>query len=288
MLLGIASPYKLKVRADKFLQVSRLIKQRRYAKEACDRGYVFINGKRAKPSEEVRPGDRITLDLPSGRVEVEVLEVPEGKSISKEKSAKLYRVIGMPSAPSSLYNISMTRDQALALIKSSVPNKNLVKHMIACAACMRAMALRHGYDPDRWELAGLLHDLDVAETSEDFAKHGIVAVQRLRAMGFGDEEVLDAILAHAEKKPLETPMERALYAVDPTTGFIVACALMHPTKTLAGLDLEFLKKRFKERRFAAGASREQMASCESLGMSLDEFLTLCLEAMRGVAPELGL
>ncbi|MGB9590095.1 MAG: HDIG domain-containing metalloprotein [candidate division WOR-3 bacterium] len=182
----------------------------------------------------------------------------------------------------------MTKDEALALIKSSVPNRNLVKHMIACAACMRAVAQKLGRDAERWEIAGLLHDLDVHETSEDFSKHGIVTVERLMAMGFNDTGVLNAILAHAEKKPLETEIERVLYAVDPTTGFIVACALMHPTKTLAGLDLEFLKKRFKERRFAAGASREQMASCESFGLGLDEFLVLCLSAMQGVAGELGL
>jgi putative nucleotidyltransferase with HDIG domain len=182
----------------------------------------------------------------------------------------------------------MTKDEALALIRSNVPNKNLVKHMIACAACMKAVAQKLGQDTEKWELAGLLHDLDVSETSEDFSRHGLVTVEKLRAMGFDDEEILDAILAHAEKKPLETTSERALFAVDPTTGFIVACALMHPTKTLAGLDLEFLKNRFKEKRFAAGASREQMASCESLGMSLDDFLVLCLEAMQGVAGELGL
>jgi len=183
---------------------------------------------------------------------------------------------------------AMTRDEALALIRSNVPNKNLVKHMIACGSCMKAMAQKQGQDPEKWEIAGLLHDLDVSETSEDFSRHGLVTVERLRAMGFEDEEVLNAILAHAEKKPLETVIERALFAVDPTTGFIVACALMHPTKTLAGLDLEFLRNRFKERRFAAGASREQMASCESLGIGLDDFLVLCLTAMQGVADELGL
>ncbi|MGC8894748.1 MAG: RNA-binding S4 domain-containing protein [candidate division WOR-3 bacterium] len=81
------------MRVDKFLQVSRLIKQRRYANEACDKGYILVNGKKAKPSQEVGPGDRITLDLPAGRTEVEVLEVPETKSISSEKAARLYRVI---------------------------------------------------------------------------------------------------------------------------------------------------------------------------------------------------
>ncbi|MEO0140055.1 MAG: HD domain-containing protein [candidate division WOR-3 bacterium] len=183
---------------------------------------------------------------------------------------------------------AMTKSEAIALVGAGVPNKNLVKHMIACAACMRALAERLGHDPQRWELAGLLHDLDVSETSGDFSKHGLLAVEKLRGLGFDDEEILGAIMAHAEKKPLETDMDRALYAVDPTTGFIVACALMHPSKTLAGLDIGFLKNRFKERRFAAGASREQMASCESLGISLDDFLSLCLSAMREIADELGL
>lgn len=81
------------VRVDKFLQLARLIKQRRYAKEACDRGYILVNDRRAKPSEEVKPGDRITIDLPAGRIEVEVLKVPEVKTISPEKAAGLYRVV---------------------------------------------------------------------------------------------------------------------------------------------------------------------------------------------------
>ena len=86
-------PYKFKVRVDKFLQISRLVKQRRYANEACSKGYVFLNGKKAKPSQEVKPGDRMILDLPAGRIEVEILEVPESKSISKEKAARLYRIV---------------------------------------------------------------------------------------------------------------------------------------------------------------------------------------------------
>ncbi len=81
------------MRVDKFLQVARLIKQRKYANQACDRGYILVNGKRTKPSQEIKPGDRITLDLPGGRTEIEVIEVPTGKTVSKEKAAGLYRVL---------------------------------------------------------------------------------------------------------------------------------------------------------------------------------------------------
>ena len=183
----------------------------------------------------------------------------------------------------------MTREEALELVRSRVPKVNLVKHMIASGACMRALAERLGQDPDRWELAGLLHDLDLGEVGDDYSRHGLRTVEMLRELGFDDEEILGAILAHAEKKPLETLMDKALWAVDPTTGFLVACALMHPERKLAALDLGFIKRRFKEKRFAAGASREQMRSAEeNLGLPLDDFLLLCRDAMASVSAELGL
>ena len=182
----------------------------------------------------------------------------------------------------------MTREEALELVQQKVSKKNLVKHMIAAGACMKKLAERLGEDKDRWELAGLLHDLDYDETAGDPKRHGFVTVETLRNMGFNDEEILGAILAHAEKKERESLMEKALYAVDPTTGFIVACALMHPERRLGALDLGFLQRRFKEKSFAAGASREQMSSCKECGLGLPDFLTLCLEAMQEVSEELGL
>lgn len=184
--------------------------------------------------------------------------------------------------------MEMTKEKAIELIKKHVKKKNLIKHMLATGACMRALAERFGEDPDRWEIAGILHDLDYDETYNKFEKHAIRTVEILREMGYDDEEVLNAILAHAEKKPVETRFERVLYAVDPTTGFIVAAALMHPSKKLSEIDLGFLKRRFKEKRFAAGANRDQMRSIEETGLSLDEFLQICLDAMRGISDELGL
>jgi hypothetical protein len=141
-------------------------------------------------------------------------------------------------------------------------------------------------DIERWGLAGLLHDLDYAETGEDFSRHGIVTAELLE--GQIDDEMLHAILAHAEKAPIESVMDRALYAADPTTGFIVAAALVRPDKDLAGVEVRSLKKRWKEKAFARGASREQMAGHEALGLERDEFLGIALEAMQARHDEIGL
>ena len=100
--------------------------------------------------------------------------------------------------------------------------------------------------------------------------------------------MLNAILAHCGKKERETLMEKAIYAADPVTGFIVAAALVRPDKKLEGLTLKSLKKRFKEKAFARGANRDQMRSCEEFGLSLDEFLQLSLDAMKGIADQMGL
>jgi len=103
-----------------------------------------------------------------------------------------------------------------------------------------------------------------------------------------DDEIIHAILSHAEKAPRESLMDKALYAADPTTGFIVAAALVRPEKTLEGVKVSSLTKRWKEKAFARGASREQMASCEQFGMERADFLALSLEAMQARAEELGL
>jgi len=181
----------------------------------------------------------------------------------------------------------MTREEALALVKSKVKNKNLIKHMLAVEAAMRALAPRFGGDPDRWALAGLLHDLDYEATKDQPQQHARVTVDWLREMGFEDEEILNAILAHNQHKPPEAPMERALFAVDPLTGLIVAAALVHPEK-LAGLTTKSVLKRYKEKAFARSASRENIASCSQLGLSLEEFVDIVLEAMKGIREELGL
>ncbi len=181
----------------------------------------------------------------------------------------------------------MTRAEAWKLVTEKVHTKNLVKHMLAVEAGMRALAERLGEDPERWALAGLLHDLDYEETKDRPDIHGKRTVELLRDRGFVDEEVLQAILAHAGHKEPEKPMEIALTAVDPLSGLIVAAALVHPAR-LAGLSTQNVLNRYKEKGFARSASREDIALGQKLGLELPVFVEIVLSAMKGIAQELGL
>jgi putative nucleotidyltransferase with HDIG domain len=182
----------------------------------------------------------------------------------------------------------ISRDEALALVRERIPQENLVNHCVAAEIIMGALARHLGKCADEvtgWELAGLLHDLDYAETADDPARHGLVTAEELQ--GMVDERIIHAILAHADKAPRESDMDKALWCADPTTGFIVAAALVRPEKDLAGVQVKSLKKRWKEGSFAKGASREQMAGCEALGIERDEFLQIALVAMQERAAEIG-
>jgi len=119
------------------------------------------------------------------------------------------------------------------------------------------------------------------------ALHTKMAAEWLREKGI-DEDIIYAVMAHAEQVEPKSKLDWTLFTVDPATGLIVAAALMHPTKSLAGLDVEFLLKRFKEKRFAAGARRETIAACSNLGLSLEEFLAIVLKGMQKISDELGL
>jgi len=183
----------------------------------------------------------------------------------------------------------MDREQALAELKKRVQNKNLLKHMYACEAVMRRLARHFGEDEDRWGLAGLLHDIDYDETKDDPARHSKVGSEMLEKMGL-PEDIVYAVKVHnsAHGLPRNSLMDKALYATDPVTGLIVAGALIRPEKKLAAVDVPFLVNRFHEKSFARGANREQIASCADLGLGLEDFLELSLEAMLGISRELGL
>ena len=181
----------------------------------------------------------------------------------------------------------MTRDEALKLVHEKVSNKNLRKHMLATEAVMRRLARHFKEDETRWALAGLIHDLDYDQTVNDFKNHGLLTVGMLEGKDI-PPEVLDAVKSHAGHFPRNTTMDKALYASDPITGLIVAAALMHPSKKLKFVDADFVERRFHESRFAAGANREQIRSCESIGLPLRDFISLSLEAMQEIDQDLGL
>jgi len=181
----------------------------------------------------------------------------------------------------------MNRQEALELVRSYVRNKNLVKHMLATEAVMGRLARHLGEDEEMWALAGLLHDLDYDQTVDDFPRHGLVTAEILEGLNV-DARIIDAIKAHPGHQEARSRMDKALYAVDPLTGLIVAATLMHPSKKLREVDVEFVLHRYKEKRFAAGANREQIASCRDLDMDLETFVGLALEGMQSIDAELGL
>jgi putative nucleotidyltransferase with HDIG domain len=181
----------------------------------------------------------------------------------------------------------MHRDEALELLKKHLKNKNLVKHCLAVEACMKAMAARLGQDLEKWGLAGILHDLDYELTEKSPELHTTETVKILKDLQF-DPEIIEAVQAHAGKVPCRSAMDWSIYSVDPLTGLIIAATLMHPDKKLSSIDLEFVKRRYKEKSFARGARREEIEECRNIPMELDEFITICIKAMQGIAQELGL
>ncbi len=183
----------------------------------------------------------------------------------------------------------MTREEALNSIKANVDNANLIKHMLATEAIMRALAKRLGEDEEEWGLTGLLHDIDVELTQGDMHTHSKLGADLARELG-ASEAVVHAILCHNEAHgiPRETKLDEALFCVDPLTGLITAAALVRPDKKLAGLEAKSVIKKFKQKGFAAGANRQQIALCSEIGIEFDQFIELGLAAMKAIAADLGL
>ncbi len=181
------------------------------------------------------------------------------------------------------------RAEVLAAVEARVANENLRRHMLATEAIMRGLAARLGEDPELWGLAGLAHDLDAEETTGDFARHGAVAAEALRAMGV-PEDAVHAVAAHNSLTgvPVESRLDVALLSADQLSGLITAAALVRPEKDLGGVKLKSLRKRFRESAFARGVDREAIARSAELDLELDEFLSIGLEAMQSVSDELGL
>lgn len=182
----------------------------------------------------------------------------------------------------------MNREDAFQMVHQRLMDGPTFSHSLACEACMRALAKHFGEDPDLFGITGLVHDMDLDVCGEDLEQHTIVAADILRKTGAPEEMVL-AVLGHNGKAPRESLLANALWVVDPTTGIITASALIRPSRSTSDLTVGSIRKRMKDKRFAAAVNRDQIRQCTPLlGMELDEFLGLCLDAMNQVRDALGL
>ncbi|HSJ58761.1 MAG TPA: HDIG domain-containing protein [Anaerolineae bacterium] len=187
-----------------------------------------------------------------------------------------------------------SRDEAWELVNEFTASESLKHHMLAVEAAMRAYARRYGADEELWATVGLVHDFDYEQNPDlSVEGHPVVGARILRERGW-PEEIVRAVLAHAGEytgvQP-ESTMEKALVAVDELTGFLTAVALVRPSKDIRDItQISSVKKKWKDRAFAAAVNREEIAhGCEALGVDLwTEHVPLVLEAMKGIASELGL
>ena len=184
----------------------------------------------------------------------------------------------------------MDRQQAWDLLCEFTESDSLRKHALGVEACMRRYAEIRGADVERWGVVGLIHDFDYERNPEPPA-HTQVGAEILRERGV-DEEIVGAMLSHgdwnAEEYPRDTPLRKALFAVDELSGFIVACALVRPTR-LEGLAPKSVKKKMKTPAFAAAVSREDIhKGAELVELPLDEHIRNCIEALQGAQDALGL
>jgi putative nucleotidyltransferase with HDIG domain len=183
----------------------------------------------------------------------------------------------------------MERSQAFAIVIKYIKNPNLVNHMLAVEAAMRFYAQKFNEDSETWGITGLLHDFDweIHPTLEGHPQSGAPI---LRELGV-PEEIIRGVLSHADhtNTPRETPMEKALYACDELTGLITAVALVRPSRSLYDLTAPSVKKKWKDKAFAAGANREEIARATAeFGIELWQHVDNVILAMRTIAPQLGL
>ena len=186
----------------------------------------------------------------------------------------------------------ISREEALKLLREYLRDEKMIKHCLAVEAVMRALAKRLGEDEELWGLVGLLHDIDYDYVNRDLSRHGLEALKILQNKL--PEEALQAIAGHNEHNGFVVTNEKAkkilyaLRAADHASGLIVATALVMPHKKLEEVKLETLMRKFKSKDFARGVDRNRILECEKLGLKLEEFMKIALDAMKSIANELGL
>ena len=181
------------------------------------------------------------------------------------------------------------RVAAWCLLTEFTQSESLRKHALAVEACMRAYARKLGGDEELWGVVGLLHDFDY-DKYPSLEDHPYRGNEILKERGYSDE-VRKAIMSHAEYTgvPRETPMEKALFACDELAGFITACALVKPGKSLAEVEASSVKKKMKDKAFARSVNRHDITTgAADLGVDLEQHIAFCIEAMKSIAMELGL
>ncbi|MFO8066937.1 MAG: HDIG domain-containing protein [Bacteroidales bacterium] len=185
----------------------------------------------------------------------------------------------------------MNRESALALLKEYIKNPKMISHCLASEAVMRAMAEHLGEDVEKWGIAGLLHDIDVEVTNADPKTHAMEAVNILKEKNV-DDDIIEAIKLHNEEashnQKRSKKLHHALAAGETITGLIVATALVYPDKKIESVKPKSILKRMKEKAFAASVKRESIMECEKIGIPMQEFAELSLNAMKSNAKNIGL
>jgi uncharacterized protein len=182
----------------------------------------------------------------------------------------------------------MTRADALAVVRKYSDKETTYRHLVSVEGVMRALARRFGEDEERWGLAGLFHDLDQDQTHDDVERHGHQSVEWLRAEGFDDDGVMNAVLAHAWEENRTDLMSKAIVHADGIAGMLVAVALVRPDKA-TGMKVSSVKKKLKQGAFAPGVERDKIWGVEeSVGVPLDDFLAVSIEGLQEVAGDIGL
>jgi putative nucleotidyltransferase with HDIG domain len=182
-----------------------------------------------------------------------------------------------------------TREEAWALLTEQTRGESLLKHALAVEAAMRTYARRLGGDEEAWGAVGLLHDFDY-ERHPTLEEHPVKGAEMLRARGY-PEEMIRAILSHAAHTGVarETPMERALFAVDELTGFVTAVALVRPDKKVSEVRPASVRKKMKDKAFARAVNREEiLEGARLLGVEFEEHAQIVIDALAGIAERLGL
>lgn len=182
----------------------------------------------------------------------------------------------------------MNRTEALDVVRRYSEKETTFRHLVSVEGVMRALAGHFDEDVDRWGYAGLFHDLDQDLTHDNIERHGHQSVEWLRAEGFDDEKVLNAVLAHMWEDNQTDLMSRSIVHADGVAGLLVACALVRPDKAV-GMKVSSVKKKLKEKSFAPGVERDKIRGVEeSIGIPLDEFLAISIAGLQRVAPEINL